>query len=125
MGGKTNVIKEPWTDPFEGVEFEIFGQSATREIMFAFLARDKKTALTPEDLKEQARNLRFLCGRIEFLLSQWDPKKQRYWEVLSVIDREIHRNNYSTREIRARADQAARDRRDEARPKWGVERKVS
>ena len=118
-------VKDPWRDPFEldPVDKKL-APNPTMEIMFAFLAADKAAALTPMDLMEQTRNLRSLCGRVDFILSRPGMKDRRYADVLNEIEREIRRNNLSTKGIRERADQAARDRRDEARPKWGVERKT-
>ena len=109
------MVMEIPKDPFVLSEMDRkLAPSATREIMFAFLAVDKQATLTPQDLMEQTRNIRLLMGRIDFFLTQWDPKKGvSYWEILSQIDRLIQRNNIATRELRARADQAARDRRDE------------
>lgn len=123
MGGPRRALKDPWTDPFELDHLDRqLAPSPTMEIMFAFLAQDKVAALTPEDIKEQTRNLRNLCGRIDFILSRWNRGERKYVDMLNDIWREIRRNNLSTKGIRERADQAARDRRDESRPKWGVER---
>lgn len=103
--------------------------SATREIMFAFLSRDRTVALTPQDMLEQTRNMRSLCQKIDFLLTGWDPKRVPYWEILSRIDTAIQRHNIHTRGIRERGDQAAEERRlaqvkrrKLAAPRFGVER---
>lgn len=128
MGGKRKIADKDWqTDPFvlDPVERKL-GPSPTREIMFSFLARDKKTALTPSELMEQTRNIRLLLGKIDFALSRWAGKD--YADVLNGIDREIAKTNTANRGVRDRAEDVIRERQYEtleakikAVPRVGVE----
>lgn len=116
-------------DPFELTPFDLdLIPKATREIMFALIGTDKRTAITPLDIKEQLRNLRTMCNQVEWELTRWEPDKERYWKCLNRIEALIRENNKMTTSIRKRADQAARDLRSDAKvktvPKWGVERKA-
>lgn len=125
------MVEKAPEDPFELTDFDLtLIPKPTREIMFAMLGVDKTTALTPTDIKDQVKNLRALCGQIEWELTRWDRDKERYWKCLDRIETLIRENNVMTNIIRRRADQAARDRRREmldakvrSIPKWGVERK--
>lgn len=132
MGGKRKAADKDWQrDPFVLSPLDQqMAPSPTREIMFALLAKDRKTALTPGELIEQARNVRLLMGQIEFHLSQWKPGDERrpYGNVLSEIDRLIQRNNLTTRGIRDRAEQVIRERqyaaleaKIKAVPRFGAE----
>ena len=132
MGGKRKSQTREWShDPFVLNPMEqALGPNPTREIMFAFLAKDKKTALTPAELMEQTRNIRLMLGRIDFHLSQWKPgdPNRTYADILNEIDRLIRFNNIAARQIRDRAEQVIRERqyaaleaKIRATPKFGTE----
>lgn len=114
MGGKRKPVNRNWEgDPFVLNPMEqALGPNPTREIMFAFLAKDKKTALTPAELMEQTRAIRLMLGRIDFHLSQWRPgdPNRTYADILNEIDRLIRLNNMAARQIRDRAEQVIRER---------------
>lgn len=127
------MVEKVEKDPFDMSDplTRELAPSATREIMWAFMSRDRTVALTPMDMQEQTRNLRSLCQRIDFMLTGWDPKRVPFVEIMSRIDRAIQRHNIHTRGIRERGDQAAEERRlagvkkrKLAAPRFGVERKV-
>lgn len=130
MGGKRKPKDNEWeTDPFVLNHLERkLAPSPTREIMFSFLAKDRKTALTPSELMEQTRNIRLLLGKIDFALQRWTGGGEEYAKLLKGIDWEIGKTNIANRCVRDRAEDVIRERqyaaleaKIKAVPKVGLE----